>query len=96
MVLIGDEYDLDLSAHLARSLEGCTTPDMVFGMESHHLESAQSAFPDLAPERFALLGEGEIDDPYGLGPEEYRRSARDIAAAIEAADLEALLGTVER
>lgn len=91
MVDIAAEHGLDLAPHRSTPLDESPTPDFVFAMESHHLEAASSQFPELAVLQIRLLRPAGVDDPYGLGVDEYRHSAHLIADAIDAIDVDSLL-----
>lgn len=84
-------HGLDISAHTATPLSRCGHPDIVFGMEQHHLLAAQDQFPDLDVSRIRLLDHpSAIADPYGLGIDDYRSTASHIVTVLESLDAENL------
>ena len=81
---VGAERGLDLADHRARHLTEVPAPDWVFGMETHHLVSSRSAFPDLPACRIQLLdAPRNVPDPYGRDRIAYETSADQIDAALE-------------
>ena len=84
------ERGLDLSGHRARRLADCKQPDVIIGMEQHHLVAARRAFPDLDVSRIRLLDHPVgITDPYGHNIEVYRDAAIHIERALADLDLSA-------
>ena len=82
-VTVAAERGLDLADHRARPLVGCSQPDLVFGMEQHHLVAARRQFPDLDIDRIRLLDHPRgITDPYGRDIDAYRRAADAIERAL--------------
>lgn len=96
MIQMGREQGVELTPHSATPLNEADEPDVVFGMERHHIEAARARFPNLPSDHIMLLGAPGIDDPYGLGEVAYRRSADIIAAALDAVDLTPYLERTER
>jgi protein-tyrosine-phosphatase len=91
MKAVAREHDLDLSSHTATRLSDCTRPDIVLGMEQHHLVAASEQFPDLDVSKIRLLDHpNAIVDPYGLDIGNYRVTADHILAVLGSLDLTAL------
>jgi protein-tyrosine phosphatase len=67
-VAVARELGYDLSSHRARHLthELLEGADVVVGMTAAHVS--------VLGERARLLGDADLDDPYGCGPEAYRRA----------------------
>ncbi len=79
------ELGADISGHVARQvnefiLDGA---DYVFCMTARHLYALRDAFPEAAGKLFTLSTR-DISDPYGGTQEDYRRTAEEISAAIDA------------
>ncbi len=90
MVKAAAELDVDVSGHSATSLLECDQPDLVFGMEQHHLVAARNQFPDLDVSRIRLLDHpSAISDPYGLDLQTYRGTTSHILGTLRAIDLKA-------
>jgi protein-tyrosine phosphatase len=88
MVRVATDLDLDLTSHRARPLSECAQPDLVFGMEHHHLVAARSQFRALDVSRIRLLDHpNAISDPYGLDLEAYRGTATHILQTLLATDV---------
>jgi protein-tyrosine-phosphatase len=88
MMRVAADLDLDLSSHRATPLSECGQPDLVFGMEQHHLVAARSQFPALDVSRIRLLDHpNAISDPYGLDLEAYRGTASHILQTLLATDV---------
>jgi protein-tyrosine-phosphatase len=82
-VLIADELGLDLTAHRAQRLTADLSPDLVFGMEQGHLNSARRVFTDLPVGRIRLLDHpSAIADPYGHDLDAYRIAADHLERAL--------------
>jgi protein-tyrosine phosphatase len=66
-VAVARELGYDLTSHRARALteEMLGRADVVVGMTARHL--------GVLGEDARLLGEADLDDPYGRGPEAYRQ-----------------------
>jgi protein-tyrosine phosphatase len=80
------EIGIDLRLHGAQPLEEALAkrPDVVFCMTGMHRNAVvRAGGPGV---RVELLdpGGGEIDDPYGMEIDEYRRSRDEIADAVRA------------
>lgn len=87
--ILATERGLDLSSHRATLLANRSQPDVVIGMEQHHLVAARRQFPDLDVSHIRLLGHPVgIADPYLQGMDVYRTSADHIDRALAALDLE--------
>ena len=83
------DHGLELSQHLATPLSECEPPDLVFGMEQHHLIAARHQFPQLDASRIRLLDHpNAVVDPYGLDLETYRNTAHQIIEALQGLDLD--------
>lgn len=88
MQTVALERGLDLSNHTATPLDRCNEPDIVFGMEQHHLIAAREHFPGLDASRIRLLDHPmEIPDPYGADLDDYRSTADRFERVFEARDL---------
>ncbi len=88
MQTVAGEHDLDLSGHRATMLATTPRPDFVFGMEYHHLVTAQDQFPHLPASHLNLLDHPvAVSDPYGKDLESYRRTADQIVRALSALDV---------
>ncbi|MFV1999345.1 MAG: low molecular weight phosphatase family protein [Acidimicrobiia bacterium] len=84
------ERGLDLSSHRATLLANCSQPDVIIGMEQHHLVAARRTFRDLDVSRIRLLAHPVgIADPYLLDLDAYRSAAEDIDEAFDNLDLDA-------
>lgn len=94
MVIVGRNYALDLTHHRATPLDETGEPDLVYAMEVHHLEAGRLRFPTLDTDRIRLLDPSGIDDPYGLGMNQYLASAQAIAQAIDAIDIVEVIGSL--
>jgi protein-tyrosine phosphatase len=80
---VARERGLDLTGHRAVSLDTCEEPDVVIGMEQHHLVAARRAFPGLDISRFRLLDHPvAIVDPYGCDIDAYVAAADHIERAL--------------
>ncbi len=91
MQVVASEHKLDLSGHRATPLHQCTQPDLIFGMEQHHLVAARQQFPRLDVSRISLLDHpNAIDDPYGLDIEYHRFTADRMITVLDSLDLTAL------
>lgn len=81
------ERGLDLSDHTATPLGRCNEPDIVFGMEQHHLLAARKRLPGLDASRIRLLDHPmEIPDPYGADLDDYRSTADRFERVFEVLD----------
>lgn len=90
LVKAAAELDVDASDHSATQLRDADQPDLVFGMEQHHLVAARRQFPDLDVSRIRLLDHpSAISDPYGSDLETYRRTTSHILGTLRATDLKA-------
>ncbi len=92
-IVVGGEFGLDLAGHLSRSYRRCdfAKADLILAMEYHHYLRLSALFPESGgrirllrefapwPERYLC----NINDPYGLGPEEFRRCFRAMQRALE-------------
>jgi protein-tyrosine-phosphatase len=89
MQLMADDFDLDLSEHRATLLGDCDRPDLVLGMEQHHLVAARHQFPELDASQIRLLDHpNAVVDPYGRDVETYRGTAAHVMRVLKATDLE--------
>ncbi len=87
MCVAAAELGIDLSTHRSTALRDCDRPDLVFGMEGHHLVAASRRFPDLPAADIRLLDHPrEVEDPYGLDLAAYRETVGVIMRALESAD----------
>lgn len=90
MQLMADDIGLDLSEHAATPLRDCDEPDLVLGMEQHHLVAARDQFPELDASQIRLLDHpNAVVDPYGRDVETYRGTAAHLMRVLKATDLEA-------
>jgi len=86
---MASDHGLDLSQHRAEPLSECELPDLVLGMEQHHLIAARRQFPELDASRIRLLDHpNAVVDPYGLDLETYQGTATQILEALQRIDLE--------
>ncbi len=82
-LLLAEELGLDLTAHRAQRLTADLNPDLVFGMEQGHLNSARQVFTDLPVGRIRLLDHPiAIADPYGRDLDTYRVAAGHLGEAL--------------
>lgn len=80
---VAAERGLDISSHKAIALDECEPPDVVIGMEQHHLVAARRRFPDLDVRRIRLLDHPvAIADPYGCDLNAYKVVADHIDRAL--------------
>jgi protein-tyrosine-phosphatase len=87
MVKAAAELDVDVSSHSATPLHDCAQPDLVFGMEQHHLVAARRQFPDLDISRIRLLDHpSAISDPYGSDLDTYRGTTSHILSTLRDID----------
>lgn len=87
--ILATERGLDLSSHRATLLANRSQPDVVVGMEQHHLVAARREFPDLNVSNIRLLGHPVgIADPYLRSMDVYRTSADHIDRALDVLDLD--------
>ena len=87
---IGVMHDLgiDMTGHRATPLDEAAEPDLVLGMELHHLVAARRRFPDVAPGSIRLLAHPDaIADPYGRGVDAYQTALHQISTALDDAVL---------
>jgi protein-tyrosine-phosphatase len=82
-VVLAEELGLDLTAHRAKRLTADLSPDLVFGMEQGHLNSARQVFTDLPVGRIRLLDHpSAIADPYGHDLDIYRIAVNHLEKAL--------------
>ena len=94
MQLMADDFDLDLSEHTATPLSECELPDLVLGMEQHHLVAARNQFPELDASQIRLLDHpNAVIDPYGRDVDIYRGTAAHVMRVLNATDLESFTST---
>ena len=80
-IAVARELGYDLSSHQARPLtaEMLERADVVVGMTASHVSALGG--------RARLLGDADVDDPIGRGPDAYRRAyaqiERDVRALLE-------------
>lgn len=87
MVEAAAELDVDVTSHSATRLRDCDQPDLVFGMEQHHLVAARNQFPYLDVSRIRLLDHpSAISDPYGSDLDTYRGTTTHILRTLRAMD----------
>ena len=78
------ELGIDLSTHRSTALRDCDQPDLVFGMEGHHLVAVSRRFPDLPVTDIRLLDHPRaIEDPYGLDLDAYRHTVGTVMRALK-------------
>lgn len=76
MQTVASEHGFDISHHSATPLDRADQPDVVYGMEQHHLIAARQQFPDMDATSIVLLDHPmEIADPYGESLDVYRATA---------------------
>jgi protein-tyrosine-phosphatase len=91
MQQVAESANLDLSQHRATPLSECEQPDLVFGMEQHHLVAARAQFPGLDVSRIRLLDHpNAVIDPYGLDLDTYEATAAQVLQALRNVDLDSL------
>lgn len=91
MQQVAANVDLDLSHHKATPLSECVPPDLVLGMEQHHLVAARSQFPALDASRIRLLDHpNAVVDPYGMDLDTYMETAAHVMEALRSLDLDSL------
>ena len=78
---VAAEMGLDLSDHQAVQVDRAMleSGSLIYAMEIDHIAWLQKRFPGPP---VGLLGQSNIDDPYGQSLTEYRRAGREIAEAI--------------
>jgi len=82
-VAIAEEFGPDLAAHRSQPLTADLNPDLVFGMEQGHLNSARRVFTELPVGRIRLLDHpNAIADPYGYDLDTYRIAADHLKRAL--------------
>jgi tRNA A37 threonylcarbamoyladenosine synthetase subunit TsaC/SUA5/YrdC len=83
-VFAAGELGADISGHLSQKLTSqlIRDADMVFCMTDFHVEQVLALEPKARDKVVRLSDEGEIADPIGGGREIYRRTARQIQAAL--------------
>ena len=92
MQVMAADHGLDLSHHKATPLSVSELPDLVLGMEQHHLIAARHQFPALDASRIRLLDHpNAVVDPYGLDLETYVTTATQVLEALLRIDLESYL-----
>ena len=91
---VRQEYDLDLSNHLARALTEADLrrADLTLTMTDAHKYYILQAYPAYADKCFTLceyagVTGGNVKDPYGLDAAVYRACANELRAYIEGLDL---------
>jgi len=90
MIAVGAELGVDLAPHRSKHLRDVPKPDAVIAMEQHHLDSARQLYPTLGEDRLSVLRPSGVDDPYGMGVDQYRKTAHEILGAIEDLEIEGL------
>jgi protein-tyrosine-phosphatase len=89
---VGSDHGLDLSPHRATPLKESELPDLVLGMEQHHLIAARHQFPELDASRIRLLDHpNAVVDPYGLDLDTYVTTAAQVLETLQRIDLESYL-----
>ena len=83
-VFAAGELGADISGHRSQKLTNqlIRDADMVFCMTDFHVEQVLAVEPKAGGKVVRLSDEGEIADPIGGGREVYRRTARQIEAAL--------------
>lgn len=88
------EENIDLENHEAQMVypDLVRDADLILAMTENHKRILLDKFPEAEPKIFTLMEyaglEGEIHDPFGLGKEEYLKTARQLK--------EVLAGVIER
>ncbi|MEO1235955.1 MAG: Sua5/YciO/YrdC/YwlC family protein [Planctomycetota bacterium] len=79
------ELGIDLSGHRSRPLSNdlIRAADRIFTMTESHRQAVLAQAPHAADKVVRLDEDRDIDDPYGAGPDVYRRTARQIETALE-------------
>jgi protein-tyrosine-phosphatase len=83
------EYGIDLTGHRSKPVRASLVDwaDLILVMEARHKHLVSLRFPE-AKGKTLLLSEyagnsGDVDDPYGMGMEEYRRCAVLLRSLVE-------------
>ena len=85
------ELGIDLGSHRASSLSSHDQPDVVFGMEQHHLAAVRDHFKGLDASQVRLLDDPvAIVDPYGENLATYRATALQIVEALQSLEVDDL------
>jgi protein-tyrosine-phosphatase len=79
------EQGLSLADHRSQGLspELIQGADRIYAMCGHHQDAVLSLVPAAASRTFLLDPDGDIIDPMGGSPEDYRACARHIAQALQ-------------
>ena len=83
--IVGD-MGLDLSGHRSSPVtaDAIAAADAIFGMTDGHVAALLDAFPEAATKVKRLDVHGDVSDPIGGGPDDYRAAAEQIEAALRA------------
>lgn len=84
---VAREHSVSLRGHRGTQLGDHDVPDLILGLEQHHVDDARRTYPDLPADAIRLLHTEGIADPYGLNLAAYRKCADQIASAIDVIDL---------
>ncbi|MBQ7718479.1 MAG: low molecular weight protein arginine phosphatase [Clostridia bacterium] len=92
-ILVMREMGYDISGHISQRLtqKEIETADLILTMTLNHKRIICTAVPEAKDKVFTLCEyagiKGSIDDPYGLGINEYRKCAEKIKKAVDAIEL---------
>ncbi len=80
------ELGIDLAGHRSTSVwEDGNAPDVMYALSAEHRDAMVVRWPGRADDIHMLRPDGgSIDDPYGMGLADYRRSRDEIADAVRA------------
>ncbi len=85
------EYDVDISGHVARQVDGelVRDADLVLAMEGYQRDRLKGAYPEADGKIYTLKEyagtDGDVPDPYGNTRQFYQTVAQEIAGALEMA-----------
>jgi len=83
-ILAADELGADIAAHRSRqvSRDMAESADVVYCMTGAHLRGMAERYPEYK-DKFVMLAQSDIADPYGGDEEIYLRCAGEIYVAVE-------------
>ncbi|HHW58110.1 MAG TPA: ribose 5-phosphate isomerase B [Clostridia bacterium] len=82
--VLKDDYNIDISSHRSKNLRkhDLEETDLVLTMSTSHKRSILLQYPEYSHKVFTIkefVGlEGEVEDPYGMPIEYYRKTAREL------------------
>lgn len=83
-----EDYDIDISGHTSKSInhEDVREADLILTMTESHKHTIIKRYPEYSDKIFTLkeyIGlSGDISDPYGMGIDVYKKTARELNDAI--------------